>query len=175
MLVTALLVSAVWAAVAGGYVLTRPQPFDPFGEYPVQDVNEPAETVSVTNTAGTLTDAVLPAVHVSENRWPLVDVSGRKCLNHDADVFVDGAVWWRNVEPPGFNSMASSGTRDATPGCVDFQFDNTIPADVRERVRNLAAEGITVSIWQIQGYETPSDGGVKQSWSTQNFALIWEE
>ena len=172
---TAVVVSLVWAVVGIGYVLTRPAPFDPFGPYPVQEVGLPEQTVDVPNSAGTATTVTVRVLHVSADNWPQVPVSGVKCIEEPGDVEVSGSFGWRSLEPPGFVTEPRTGTRVAGTGCTTFAFRNDVPPDVRDRIVALAQQGDPVSLWQIQGTETPTAGGVTVNWQTENFAIVWED
>lgn len=137
------------------FVVSRPDPlWDPLGDYPVQQVTGPTpHAFSVSDPA-----AAIP-------------IRAIKCNNSDRPVKVRGTVEWRRVSPLGQVIAVGGGTAERTPGCQSFNYENTIPAEVRESVLTNGT-----STWQISGEETPirEDGtrGESRAWQSENFKLV---
>lgn len=147
-------------------------PYDPFGQFPVQDVTLTDRVIEVERASGSLQSLTLPVLVVEGERWPDVPVEGTKC--YDEPVTVAGSVRWQLVIPPGSIVDLGDGSATRVAGCSSFQFLNPVPEDVRIRVRDLAEDGVSISVWQINGAETPlgHDGDVvTQGWETENFAI----
>lgn len=138
------------------------EPFDPLGDFPVQRVNS-----QVAGVAG-------PAVSATES----LSVTGTKCSRQD--VTVSGHHSWTSIDPPGtiVETGRTSGVR-RTKGCTSQTFANPIPAEVTERVRELAAQGVTRSVWELTGEECPQAPAgltpVCRSWQSQNFTIVVTE
>lgn len=172
------------AAIAAGTFafvsyLVEPDPFNPFGDYPVQNVVDAPilevqlDGIAVDETSAT---AVLPVISLSEDST--VHVTGKKCLAEDQTQPVDvkGFFVWQAVEPPGFIHEAGRGQGTRTPGCLPIDFDNPIPDEVREYAEQQFADGHSVIVFNINGQETAIDSegndGAVQTWRTDNFALV---
>lgn len=167
---------AAWTATAALVVLlpllawaliTRSElPPDPFGAYPIQDVQLPEAEVPVHHGDGPEVATVLPWVTVLDGQIP---VEGAKCIDSDGPVPVSGTVSWRQVAPVVRSFPTSSGSAIRQPGCETSLFVNDIPPVVI-RAHN-EADGVTV--WQVTGTET-TDDGARQTWATENFAIVDE-
>ena len=103
---TGLALIGMFAALAalGSVLLGLGDPWDPIGEFPVQDVTE-----------------------INED---FVHVVGTKC--YDEDVSVRGEFGWQRVEPPGFAITLGAGQAEREEGCLTQEFNNDIPDEVRE-------------------------------------------
>lgn len=88
------------------YVLTGEDPWDPLGDYPVQEV-----------------------LSVEDGH---VLVEGTKCNDSNGPVRVRGTFNWQRVSPRGFIVSLGEGVAVREVGCVTQTFDNTIPAEVLE-------------------------------------------
>ena len=139
----------------------RPAPYDPLAEYPVQRVDSK------------LVGYDTPAVKLSEGQ---VVITGTKCSKRETSV--DASSSWVEIKPGGLVVSLGGGSAVRTAGCTTRTFYNDIPARVAERARVLHARGIDESVWQLAGHEVPyaSDGrrGVRRSWQSQNFTLVYD-
>lgn len=158
------------------------RPYDPFGEFPVQSVvngdrgPDGYVTVSLSDDAG-------------------VSVVGKKCIDSEEPVRVTGSSFWSFDDPPGTTIDKGDGSRLYTPGCVYFVEDfpnacppGSLPASAGrvgnceraffnsftatdgliEEIQSYHDRGITPLI-SIKGEETPTAGGVTQTWETEKF------
>lgn len=159
--------------------------FDPFGEYPIQTV-----VGAERNVDG------FPVISLSEDRG--VQVVGRKCIDHDEPVSVQGEGFFVFKSPGGISVPYFSGTGSLLPGCTHFVEDveadcpagTTVgtadtPGTCREAFFNVFSQseellshiqsfhegGINPRL-EIQGFETPVDGGVTQVWETEQFVVV---
>lgn len=157
------------------FVALRPV-WAPLGPYPTQTIGLPREQVLAGATGADRATAEYPVLRVRGGQWPELPVTSEKCAHET--VTVTGAVTWRSVEPPGSSYTPNApGTATRTEGCTRFSYRNVVPDGVRDRVRTLAGEGTTVTLWSVNGVETPTrDGqtGVVQPWTTETFAIVWE-
>ncbi len=134
-------------------------PFDPFGEYPIQLVQNRDDPLS----AG-------PSVAVGNP----VRVTATKCLDHPEPVTVSGSLQWHLLEPERTSiGVVSDSIGTRIPGCEDFMFRNPWPQAAAALSRRILTEGGT-PVWQITGQETPAQGGVTQTWETEVFHVIQE-
>lgn len=139
------------------FALSRPEPFDPLGPYPVQRV---AEERDRTDT---------PTVSL---RHPVVHVTGRKCTEGHGYT-ISGVVAWQSVDPRGSGIVTGEATRDAVDGCETFRFRNDIPERVLAVMEAQVADGLR-PLWRITGTETPINGdgeGVPLTWVTEPFRV----
>lgn len=166
---------AGWVATAAlivllpllGWALTRTElPPDPFGDYPLQDVQLPEAEVPVAHGDDPEVATLLPWVTVLDGQIP---VEGTKCIEADEPVPVSGTVSWRQVAPVVRTFPTSSGSAIRQPGCETSLFVDDIPPAV-VRAHN---EGDGVTVWQVTGTET-TDEGARQTWATENFAIVDE-
>lgn len=122
------------------------RPWDPLGEYPVQEVtNGPKIPIAAT-----------------------VHVTATKCA--DVTVDVRGSSSWASVTPPGTIIPSGQGAGQREAGCTVIDYENRIPDEVAAVVR---AGGSTV--WRIVGTETPFEEGregVPRAWRTEDFEIV---
>ena len=166
-------------AVVFGWVLLRPDPFVPLYGYTEQQVELearvlPAEVLGV----GIGDTDVLYPTYVVRHRdvWPDLPVTGAKCST--VPVTVSGRYWWREAQPPGFSSQATTSQAQRAAGCSTFRFANRVPDDVRSRVIDQAEDGPRFTVWQVQGEETPRSmegrTGEQVQWSTEAFVIEYQ-
>lgn len=172
-LTIAMVVAALAIGATAVTLYQQATKWDPLGVYEVQTVLDrlPGESA--------------PAVLLSSG---FVHVTGQKCNNSEDPIIVTGTKSWLLIEPPGSlipdapalpsKSNQPVSTPKRLPGCTNKDYDNPIPAGVRERVIQLAREGRYSSVWAITGIETPEadngDKGVQRSWATTNFTIIYD-
>lgn len=171
LLVWGVFVALLLNLVVGGVWLYRTVTlFDPLGPYAPQTIELP----QVVQSEG---GGLYPGLFVKDDVWPDLPVAGEKCS--DETVQVEGGHIWLSVVPPGFSSRSTDARTIRLQGCTRFAYKNPVPEEVRDRVRALAAQGVTTSVWSLQGKETPfrpgtNDPGSPEFWSTRNFAIVWE-
>lgn len=156
--------------VAGFWIHAQVTEFDPLGSFTVQSVDLPL----ITNAGD---GGQYPGLIIKDDIWPDVPVSGEKCS--DETVPVEGSYLWQSVIPPGSYTAPFDGRSTRLQGCTRIAYRNRVPEQVRDRVRELAKQGITSSVWSMQGKEVPfrpgtNEPGSPEFWSTRNFAIIWE-
>lgn len=158
--------------VGAWWVHDRVTEFDPLGPYPVQAIDLPL-------VATTIDGGMYPALVVKGGVWTDVPVTGEKCV--EETVQVEGTYVWQAMIPPGtvIDGQGGTGRAIRVQGCTKFAYRNRVPDGVRQRVEELARQGITSSVWSMQGKEVPfrpgtNDPGSPEFWSTRNFAIIWE-
>lgn len=147
-------------AVAGSILfaaVNRPEPFDPLGPYPQQQVDEPRDNTDT------------PSVSIDN---PVVHVNGRKC-NEGSGYTITGTVSWQSLDPRGTSIRTGEGQRDAIPGCTRFRYRNDVPDAVLAIMRRQVDDGLR-PLWRITGTETPINGdgeGVPLTWATEPFRV----
>lgn len=178
---TETVITFVLAACFSGLVfvgintLIQPDKFDPFGEYPVQHVDEGLLEIRIVDEVGTETYLTLPAASVDQH---FIHVTGVKCSAPEIKepYEVEGVVRWQSVEPPGFSLQPFEGSVFRDPGCNTFSFENDVPLEVEEYARQQFAAGREYVIFNINGRETAIDSngdeGATQTWRTENFVLV---
>jgi len=139
-----------------GYRDLQPKAYDPLGNYPEQSVGvnpwtTPPTFVLPFTTFGIESYATL----IVSTGLELLPVFGTKCTNSDTVVQVSGEQQWVLVEPKGTNIPGNKGQGTRQPGCQNIPFMNPIPGDVLLRIQQLAASGVTTSLWHLTGAETP--------------------
>lgn len=128
-------------------VAVTEHPYDPFGDFPLQTAED---TMVVGST---------------------ITVEGTKCYTEP--VTVRGTVVWRMVSPVSSQFQTFEGTaRRPEAGCVTETFENRMPDDVATFVRSKLLENEPVFM-QIEGAETPVEGGVTKRWVTTVFEVTW--
>lgn len=166
-------VALVLNLIFAGWVVLRPEVYNPLGDYPVQVVGLPHESVPLNGSA----TVVYPTLRVVGDAWPDVPVDAVKCANEQTNV--KGQTSWREVVPPGFIAQASAGYSERTVGCTKFHYQDRVPDDVRARVVEQVRGGTNVTLWQIGGEEIPLDDagrpGASRVWESENFAIEWSE
>lgn len=157
--------------------LTQPSEYDPWGEFPVQTVDEPIVSVETVEPNGTRSTFEIPTIDLSEDR--LVSVTGTKCMEGDKPVVTGGRVAWTFVIPPGFTYEAGDyppqPERPLPVGCTTQTFENEIPMEVIAHAETLFASGQDSVIVNIHGTNTAyrdGEAGVTAEWTTENFALV---
>lgn len=168
------------------YEWLQPDPYDPFGEYPLQQVIAPTVPHDVSLVAGQVQLIEYPTVSISDGE---TNVTGQKCMdsNLDGPVPVAGELVWQGVAPKSGIAYEQSG-QDAdpgrAPGCTPFDFVNPIPPEVIAQAEAHFARLIEdgqepVWVVNINGREWPLDDdgqrvdpSVTQTWTTVNFALV---
>ena len=142
-------------------VVLKPGPYNPLGEYPVQQV------------VSTVPGVMGPAVHVGG----VVIVEGTKCNESGEVVGIEASLAWSSIDPRVGSVQifdAVPGTRE--PGCPAFHFENEMPAEVIRRTQAAFVRGHDAVVWQIAGVETPisPDGhrGNPRAFQTQNFTIV---
>ncbi len=155
------------------FVALRPT-WAPLGPYPTQTIGLPREKVPTSATGSDTATAEYPVLRVRSGQWPELPVQSEKCAHET--VTVTGTVSWRSVEPPGASYTPNGpGTAIRTEGCTRFAYRNVVPDGVRDRVRTLAGEGTVVTLWSVNGAETPTrDGQTGAVQPTETFAIVWE-
>ncbi len=157
--------------VVVGYLYQASREYDPLDPFPVQSIDLPV-------VANAVDGGQYPTLVVRNNEWDDIPVSGEKCS--EETVQVEGSYFWASVIPPGSFSDPSQGQTIRLKGCTKIAYRNRVPEAVRTRVRELAKQGVTSSVWFMQGKEIPfrpgtNDPGSAEFWSTRNFAIVWEE
>lgn len=150
-----LCVTAVLAALGLVASLSSRDPvWDPFGDFPPQDVTSRVDGVDG------------PAAPLSGT----VDVAATKCYVAATEVI--GSITWRPVDRPEAQVQTvtqAAGGRDA-PGCYALELANPIPGAVAELVRG------GLDRWQITGIEQAIDQhgnpGAVQTWETHVFVIV---
>ena len=143
----------------GRAIFDGPGPWSPLGPYPTQRVDLPRNGDD------------LPVVSLTDGE---VLVVGRKCVS-GSGFTVTGTVSWQSVEPRGTTIRTGEGTREVTePGCVSFEYLNTIPPDVARVMGHQIDDGHR-PVWRIVGIETPASPdrgeGTPQTWATEPFRV----
>lgn len=147
-------------AVAGSILfaaVNRPEPFDPLGPYPQQQVDEPRDNTDT------------PSVSLAN---PVVHVNGRKCST-GTGYQIASYVSWQSIDPRGTSIRTGEGVRDAVDGCQRFRYRNDIPPQVLAIMRRQIDDGLS-PVWRITGTETPINGdgeGVPLTWTTEPFRV----
>ena len=137
------------------YVAIQPGAFDPISYSP-----DPRRIERVAED-GTVTVPVIdgyagPAVHLGET----VPTTGQRCNSADTPVRVVGSMWWQEVGTSRRITVVTDFPTVFEPGCVPLRFENDIPDEVADYVKQEGA-----SLWQITGSATPvRDGGVTSLW-----------
>lgn len=148
--------------LVGIYVVQafQPEPFDPLGEYPIQQV------------ANTVPGVSGPAVLLGQD----LSVSGTKCNDTNKQVAVRGQYEWVLTVPPGTTVPHPPGTGIRLPGCTAFVFSNPMPDRVIARSQSLYEQTGKNPVWRISGFEIPYDeehgAGVKQTFVSENFTVV---
>lgn len=159
------------------WTVLRPAPWAPLLPQQPQDVVLPDEALAGPPVTGTSSAAAVgPVLHItSDARWPDVPIAARKCSTETVQVV--GSLYWQSVEPPGTSSTPRDGQALRLEGCTDSTYANPVPDEVKDRVRQMATEGRTRTVWKVAGIEVPirpGERGVEQPWSTENFVISWE-
>lgn len=150
--ITVLAVIIGFVAILNGVVLyrilTEPDPFDPLGVYPEQEVT-------------------------SEQPIPIdgrVQTNGTKCNRSDRAVHVAGEVRWQSDNPIGVIHLVSSGVDVRQAGCVTLRFSNPVPEVVAAEVETGGP-----TRWRIAGTEWPigpnGERGEPRDWVSEPFTL----
>ena len=134
------------------YVLD-PNPFDPLGKYPVQQVTSPV----VTNGEAITVDAT-------------------KCSTAPESVTVKGTFYWVSVVPGGYKVFGGGGVGERVPGCTKFHYTNPMPADMVAINEHLFGQGIAQVTWRLVGGDIPIDvdgsEGVPRPYHSTSFTVV---
>lgn len=148
--------------------LVTPPPFNPWGQFPVQDVlPEGASDITINGVSEVFS---LSDVEV-------IGVTATRCTVVEEPVEVGGTVHWFIVVPPAkqYTTNTREGGTELLPGCTTSTFRNVIPDEVRTDVEKLLKTEPYV-IMNIHGYTVPyedgEEAGVRKTWTTENFALV---
>lgn len=148
-----ILVGVAFAGVAVSLYVTLAGPYDPFGEFPIQNVlNRDGETTTPIVRLGT----------------PVI-VEGTKCYTEEVEI--TGEVTWRLVSPEVAIVRVGTGVVARAPGCHPFTFRNDWPLAAVTISRDILDSG-RVPVWEITGFETPTQGGINKPWRTQTFEVV---
>lgn len=172
---------SIWSVTTS---LEQERLYDPFGNYPIQTVENGQRAPDGTAT-----------VSLSRDGGPLI--AATKCFNSEVPVTVEGHVSVRIVSPQEEVFPAFSGSRTFLPGCTffvvgypencptgsrpdpDTQFsrcyapfrnDFSDYPDLAERLAEYHGQNVN-PIAEIIGQETPVQGGVTQTWSSEKFLV----
>lgn len=130
-------------------------PYDPWGEFPEQQVLNPNKTLTVGES---------------------LIVAGEKCIESATPVISVGEVYWTSQEPRGATFLTGIGTSELQPGCTEFEFNNPMPAEV---VQTVIADRGEERSWRVHGSQWPIDRnghrGVEQTWRTEEFVITSED
>lgn len=130
-------------------VFVRPEPPDPLGDYPVQEV-APGRIV--------VGDPVI--------------VTGTKCA--DVGVEIEYSSYWVSTVPGGVTIPLKSGRAAKPEGCIEKTFRNIPPVDVTKQQKVWCAEKVRQSTWFITGTERPLPEGNVRVWQTETFEVHCE-
>lgn len=140
----------LWAVVRPPTVPT----YAPLGDFPVQSVTT-AQPIPVGSDIG---------------------VTATKCSNATSPVQTAGRLSWQSISSRGSAYLVGEGVGVRLPGCRRVDFENPMPAQVQDRVRQLAAQGTHISTWVITGQETPvaPDGQrpVVKAYTSERFQIV---
>lgn len=150
-----------------GFRTLQPKPFSPLDEYSRQQVKLAVEPQGL---------GVYPTLHIKTGKETL-PVHAKKCS--EELVQIAGVNNWQEVDPPGTVIVNAKGTGTRLKGCQEFDYENTIPLGVMDRLKNQAETGQMISRWKITGEETPlaPDGNqfvVSKTYESDEFVLIYE-
>lgn len=155
---------------------TRNQ-YAPLGEYPIQDVKLPDQSIPTgltVNDVGHLTVPVLR--YVPGQPLPDIEVDAIKCSSVQTEVY--GYANMKELVPPGFSATVSDRSQATRPaGCTSYSYQNPVPQEVIDRVIEQHDQGRNVTLWQFQGEETPitpsGETGTTKFWQSENLAIIY--
>lgn len=136
-----------------------PPLYDPFGDFPTQQVQSRVDGFDG------------PAVLITDE----LVVIGEKCYNED--IVVSSSFDWYLTKPAG--TIIRGGGSVSTPkdkGCLKQRYSNPIPPAVVTRVTDLADDGQFVSVWRLQGRECPNvEEDVRpvcKNWASEQFDIV---
>ena len=159
--------------------------FDPFGDYPIQTVINADRS-----------EDGYPVISLSEDSG--VQVVGKKCIDYDRPVEVSGYANWVVKTPSGAEVEHFSGSGILQPGCTFFVEnpetdcpigtyvsqsgtpgtcrqaffnDFTTNEELHQLLDGYHERGINPRL-ELQGFETPVEGGVTQTWRTEQFVVV---
>jgi hypothetical protein len=149
-----LVVALVVALMTRTTTTTRTTPkYDPLGDFPTQTVTS---------------DQPIPVGHD-------VGINATQCVNAAHVVKLTGDTRWVTVDPAGSSFTGNHGQGERSPGCHLLHFENPMPVAVIVRVNQLAAQGIHITTWVIEGTATPiapnGERPVTRAYRTDNFRI----
>jgi hypothetical protein len=172
--ITVFIASVVLNAFIGIRFAFAPDPFNPFGDYPEQEVVVPERDVTIDNPAGPEYRLFPTLTHVPGEEIK-VPVQGTKCSLHNEAFSIQGQIYYEILYPDNVTISGSKVEGNRNPGCDTRKFDNLLPDDVIERIDQFLGPDKPV-VMKIKGSETAFDAngneGVAQSWETEEFAIV---
>lgn len=178
-LLTALVMSVLFAAGVAVWAQTRPEPWAPLSyQTAPQTVLGTPELVTVNGIESTV--VVLDWSDADGSHPPSFKATGAKCNNETVTIRKRTERSYSSIAPVGSVIEDGSSFVDTLPGCTtrtaENPWVNVVPQAVLDRAATLSARGDNpVTLWQFRGEDTPvaADGseGVPAFWRTDTFAI----
>lgn len=165
LVISVLLTLMSTAALLGAFTWSWLNPPLPkiLGPYPEQQIPLAHERVVIDGAT-----YAVPVLDYPANATLPVD--GEKCTREDVEIV--GQSGWNPEIPNDATITLSSGSTLRIKGCTTFHYDNRVPPEVATYLTALHLEGTDISLWRINGSETPVDPeGMVQTWTTEMFGI----
>jgi hypothetical protein len=167
----------ILVVISGGVLWREAREWNPLGDYPIQIVTTEEVIIEPVQNSGRNSQIGLPVIYLDQT----ANSTGIKCVKpEEGQVTIRGDLSWVSDEPPGkFIKIIENVSSTRGPGCINYEFKNEVPPQVKAEIKKLTAAGINQSTWHLTGHEVPirDDGteGEGRTWQTTSFVVLHSE